>query len=163
MFSRILIAMIGVLVLSPSIACSSIFDLTWHQDDEFILSPTASSEGAVYVYLEGAKDMNLEEVIDLTCGHGTYTVPVIKAQVDTGVSSATRFEYFIYDVEDSKYLPLKSMLSVYAVDRETDDTISDHVIPAGSDTRQTKICEYVPQDNEFDRPVLRVSSEGHAN
>ncbi|SFR54418.1 hypothetical protein SAMN05216203_1282 [Marinobacter daqiaonensis] len=155
-FSRLVMAgLIGLLAV-PSSACTGSFDLSFDEGDEFILTPPDQDTGGVHVYLDGAKDLDLEEVIALSCRHGNYAIPVVKAHVETGVSSATRREYFVYEKKNADYTPLKSILSVDAVDRETGEVISKPLIAVENDIRLEQLCDSIPGDSGADQPVWPV-------
>lgn len=156
MFSKITVAgLISFLAIS-SVACAASFNFTLEEGDEFILAPTNQDSGGVYVYLDGANDLELEEVVELSCEHGNYAIPVIKAHIETGVSSGIRREYFVYEKSDADYVPVKAMLSVYSVDRETGEVISEPPIATEDDIRVKQLCDYIPRDNAIDQSVWPV-------
>lgn len=153
MFVRLAIAGLTGLLALPSSAFSASFDLTPGQGDEFILSPANQKAGGVSVYPDGARDLELEEVIDLSCEHGTYAIPVVKAYVETGVSWATRREYFVYERRGADYVPGKSILSVHAVDRQTGEAISEPWIEVEREARAKQLCDSIPEETAADQPV----------
>lgn len=158
MFSRALTAGVLGLAILPTLACSVDFSLTWSQDDEYVLAPADGKGRSVYAYLEGGKEMTLEEVVKLNCTHGDYALPVLKTEVETGVSSATILEYFIYRIEGAAYSPIKSMLSVRSTDRQTGELISAHSLLLADEGRDDELCNHIAQENGFDRAIVPAAS-----
>lgn len=102
--------------------------------------------------------MTLEEVVKLNCTHGDYALPVLKTEVETGVSSATILEYFIYRIEGAAYSPIKSMLSVRSTDRQTGELISAHSLLLADEGRDDELCNHIAQENGFDRAIVPAAS-----
>ena len=156
MFSRLVLAGLMFMSALPSSACTALFELTTDDGHEYVLSPATQSVGGVYVDANGANDLDLDQVIELSCPNGAYVVPVVTAYIETGVSSATRSEYFVYETEKATLTPVKSMLSMRTVDRETGEVITEPSISIENGIRHQQLCDAIAGDNAFDQPIWPV-------
>ncbi|MGY5769989.1 hypothetical protein [Vibrio cincinnatiensis] len=126
-------------------------------DEQYVLITPDSVSYNVIVDMQGAKELFYHGEYNVNCGGDFFLVSVIQSFIETMESNAEYMEYFVFDMRDGGVNAIKSIVSLYVIDRYSGDVIENHTINPKLKNLDSLLCPYILEKNSNDDyPIQKI-------
>lgn len=133
--------------------CATELQLDATTDDGYVLSRTDGTLPPVYLIANGTRSLHISAIYPVECQGKLYYIPRISGEINNGATAGGYHNYVVFRRDQARYTPVKSVMSVHAVDTATNTVISRYLIPADIPPSTAALCDSIVSDRTPGEPL----------
>ncbi|MEL0649269.1 hypothetical protein V6248_17715 [Pseudoalteromonas agarivorans] len=159
MFFNRAVFVVFTLLTGCSIAKSAdSFSLSEMSETQYLLETATQPTIKVIADMQGADELELVKVYDLTCSGVNYQVPAVKGNIENAESTAEHIEYFIFKNVGDDLSAIKTIGSIEVKRRSDGIVVNEHTIDPSLGSFNKNLCNSINRSGDMDYPIQFVDA-----